>query len=189
MPYIKHEDGFDAGHANHNASNSTLGGFDQLIRCRGHYPDPTPCDHVMYAWVPDEDVCENCTIVTEEEYDTFHDARVEHVYVNHFLPAIEAKIARFQRQHADAGQNIVNLEKERGRANAKAADILDASERIQDMHFRRSVLKPQITEWERIRTEHQEELEQVRRDIAAKGDSVRRRRLRQVDASTVKEGQ
>lgn len=186
MPYIKHENGFDAAHVDHRGG--TLGGFDQLIRCRGHYPDPTPCDDVIFAWVPDEDVCPNCTVVTEDEYDDFHSARTVHIYEHHFIPAIEDRLTAVDREHTDAGENIVNLEKEKGRANAKAADILDASERIADLHRRRHDLGNRRGEIERVLNEHREELEQAKRDVLAKGDSVRKRRLRQEDTSNGKDG-
>ena len=189
MPYVKHEDGFEAAHANHNGSNSTLGGFDQLVRCRGHFPDPTPCDHVLYAWVPDEDVCPNCAVVTEEEYDDFHDDRVEHIYVNHFIPAIEAKVNGLKREHTDAGENIVQMEREKGRINAKAEDVLSNSEMIARLHKRRHDIGFEREHVERLLAEHKEELEQVRRDRAAKGDSVRRRRLRQQGTSIGRDGQ
>ena len=178
MPYIKHEDGLDAAMVYHNAS-STLGGLDELIRCRGHFPDPAPCDDVLYAWVPDEDVCPNCQPVSEESYDDFHSQRTAHIYEHQFLPALEHSVRQLETAHTDAGNNIVELEREKGRPNAKAEAVLAASELALRLHELRRQTEPQKRQLNRALALHREEFEQVQRDIEAKGDSVRKRRRRQ----------
>lgn len=176
MPYVKHTDGFEAAHANHNAANSTLGGFDQLIRCRGHYPDPEPCDLVMYAHVPSEDVCENCTVVTEEEYDDFHSERTVHSYEHQFIPAKQAGLLRLKREYTDLDENVVLLTREMSHPDNEA--VLFAADRLPELRGRRLQLPGRIVLAQEQLEADEQELEQAKKDLADPGDSVRKRRLR-----------
>ena len=180
MPYIRHEDGFDAAHDNHNATNSTLGGFDQLVRCRGHYPERDSCDDIFYAWVPDEDVCENCNVVSETEYDDFASLRVGHIYEHTYLPALTAEL------HA-VDTRLAELSAVRGLVNGAQAPLW-----TEYVNQQRHGMEAKREEIARLLASYHEEHEQVKRDIAAPGDSVRLRRARQaalVGASTGKDGQ
>lgn len=176
MPYVKHTDGFEAASANHNATNSTLGGFDQLIRCRGHYPDPEPCDLVLYAHVPDEDVCQNCTVVTEEEYDDFHSERTVHLYEHQFLPSKRDHMLRLRQRAFDDKANAAQLTRELNSPDDDA--VLFASEQLPRLTFRRRELPRALGTLQAAIEADEAELEQARKNLAAPGDSVRKRRLR-----------
>ena len=177
MPYVKHEDGFEAAHLNHNATNSTLGGFDQLIRCRGHYPDPASCDDLLYAHVPDADVCENCTVISEEEYDDFHSARTVHIYEHQFLPAKRETIRRLKLESTAHDENVIQLTRDMARQDKEA--VLFASSALPELHARRLQLSAEIAGMQKLIEADEAELAQARLDYAAEGSSVRKRRLRE----------